>query len=175
MANHAYISTTSCACWDIDSLNRAAVYASADVDNAVFVKCGKPNVDSSNNIKGYEFPVTLAAAEEEGLWVVNTPEVGASFEMQLLSDPRKFYNEAGKPMSIKYLIPKTDAIEVNAEAFASGALPTSEGFVKITSNGKLIAASSAPATGTYFSVLGFKNVAIGNEMMPVVVLQCEKN
>lgn len=172
---HGYISTTSCACWDVDSMNRAAVYASADLDNGVFVVCGRPSVDTNDNITGYEFPVTLPAANAEHLWVVNTPEVGYSFDMQLLSDPRTFYNEKGRAMSIKYLMPYTDCIEVNAEAFASGALPTTEGFVSVNTSGKLVAAASAPVAGTYFSVLGFKNVAVGSDMMPVVVLQCERN
>lgn len=173
--NHGYISTTSCTCWDVDSFNRCGVYATADVDNGVFVKLGKPSVDSSNGIKGYEFPITLAAADQSGLWVINTPEVGTTLEMQMMSDPRYFYNEKGRPVSLKYLQPIVDCIEVDANCFASTALPTTEGYVKVGANGKLVAASSAPASGTYFSVLGFKDVAVGNIMMPVVVLQCERN
>lgn len=175
MANHGYVSTTSCACWDVDSLNRCGIYAAGDLDNGVLVTLGKPS-NVSDAITGYEFPVTLATATSKGCWIVNTPEVGSTIEMNMLADPRTFYNEVGKPMSLKYLLPKADCIEVNAEAFASGALPTTEGFATITTNGKLLAAASAPSTDvTYFSVLGFKDVAIGGEAMKVVVLQCENN
>lgn len=175
MANHGYVSTTSCTCWDVDAFNRCGVYASDALDNGVFVTLGKPS-NTSNAITGYEFPVTLAGATSKGCWVVNTPEVGTTLEMQMLSDPRTFYNEAGRPMSLKYLLPKVDCIEVNAEAFASGALPTTEGYVLITSNGKLAANASAPVNDyTYFSVLGFKDVAVGGDVMKVVVLQCENN
>ena len=177
MANHGYINTTSCACWDVDSYNRCAVYT-ADVDNGVFVELGAPNVDSSKNINGYEFPVSkLADDASEHVWVVATPEVGQTYEMQLLSDPRAFYNVANKPMSVKYLVPKADCIEVNAEAFASKALPTSsQTVVTIGANGKLVAGTSAPDDGAFYcSVLGFKKVAVGAELMPVVVLQVEAN
>lgn len=174
-ATHAYISTTSCACWDVDAYNRCGVYAAGALDNATFVVCGKPAVDSADGITGYHFPVTLADNATLGAWVVNTPEVGTTLEMQMLADPREFYNEAGKPMSIKYLT-KMDCIEVNKTAFASGALPTNEGYVTIGANGKLVAASVAPNTAvTYFKVLGFKNVAVGNDTMKVVVLECAAN
>lgn len=175
MALHGYISTTSCACWDCDSMNRAGIYTTGDVDNGVFVTLGKP-ANTSNAITGYHFPVTLAGASSVHCWVINTPEVGSTLEQQLLSDPRTFYNEAGRPLSLKYLLPHTDCIEVNAQAFASGALPTTEGYVTITTNGKLAATGTAPQTDvTYFSVLGFKDVAVGSDMMKVVVLQCENN
>lgn len=173
---HGYISTTSCECWDVDALNRCGVYASADLDNGTMVVCGKPNVDSTTNmLKGYEFPVTLPTANAEHLWIVNTPEVGSSFNEQLLSDPREFYNKKGQPMSIKYLKPIVDCIEADAGTFASGALPTTEGFVKVGTDGKFVAASEAPNAGTYFSVLCFKNNAVGADMMKVAILQCERN
>lgn len=175
-ANHGYISTTSCECWDVDALNRCGVYSTAALDNGVFVTCTAIAKDSSNGITGYHFTVAPASASSVHCWVINTPEVGSTIEMQLLSDPREFYNEAGKPMSIKYLKPHVDCIEVNANTFASGALPTTEGYVTIGANGKLVAAAVAPNTDvTYFSVLGFKDVAVGDIMMPVVVLQCENN
>lgn len=178
MANHGYINTTSCACWDVDSLNRCAVYATGDVDNAVFVELGAPNVTAQKTIKGYEFPVVkLADAQSKHVWVIATPEVGQTIDMQIYSDPRKFYNEAGKPMSAKYLMPITDCIEVNAEAFADGELPeTTDTVVTIGANGKLVAGTSAPTGGEFYcSILGFKTIAVGMEKVPVVVLQVESN
>lgn len=174
---HGYVSTTSCECWNIDALNRAAVYAAGDLDNGVMVVCGKPNRDSSTQmLKGYEFPVTLPTANATHLWIVNTPEVGDTFDMQLMADPRHFYNEAGKPMSIKYLKPVVDCIEADANCFANSTLPTtSQGFVTVNTDGKFVAANSAPDNGTYFSVLAFKENAVGKDAMKVVILQCERN
>lgn len=177
MANHGYINTTSCACWDVDSYNRCAVHT-ADVDNGVFVELGAPNVDSAKSINGYEFPVSkLADANSTKVWVVATPEVGQTIDMQVYADPRHFYNQAKKPMSVKYLVPHADCIEVNAEAFASAALPTStDTVVTIGANGKLVAGTSAPTGGKFYcSVLGFKKVAVGSELMPVVVLEVQAN
>ena len=94
----------------------------------------------------------------------------------MMSDPRYFYNAQGRPMSLKFLNPKTDIIEVDANCFVSKALPTTEGFVTIGEGGKLVATGSAPAAGkTYFSVVGFNTVAVGMEQMKTVLLQCEAN
>ena len=112
------------------------------------------------------------------MWLVATPEVGTTLEQQMMSDPRYFYNVKGRPMSLKFLNPKTDIIEVDANCFASKTLPTSQqGFATIGTGGKLVAANSAPEGGgkTYFSVVGFNTVAVGMEQMKTVLLQCEAN
>ena len=174
---HGYISTMHCACVDVDAYNRAGVYAAGALDNGVFVTLTGINKDSSNLVQGFEYNVAPASAASYGCWVINTPEVGSTIEMQMMSDPRYFYNEAGRPMSLKYLNPQTDIIEVDANCFANATLPTGEGYVTIGANGKLVAAEAAPADGgvTYFSVVGFNNVAVGMGQMKTVLLQCEDN
>lgn len=175
MNDHGYVNLTSCAAWDIDSMNRAGICATA-IDNGTMLVCGNIAKDDDDAITGYEFAVTPATAASVHCWIARTPEVGITVEMQTHADPRHFYNLAGEPISIKYLLPHIDCIEVNAETFASKALPTTEGFVTVTTNGKFVAAESAPnGNVTYFSVLGFKKVAVGAEMMDVVILQCENN
>lgn len=177
MANtHSYVSTMRCACENVDAFNRVGIYADGDLDNGVFVTLTGINKGSDKMVKGFEYTVAPASATSYGVWMVNTPEVGTTLEQQLLSDPRYFYNAKGRPMSLKFLNAKTDIIEVNAGAFVSGALPTTEGFVTIGAGGKLVAAESAPAAGkTYFSVVGFNTVAVGMEQMKTVLLQCEAN
>lgn len=176
MNNHGYISTMRCACVDVDAFNRAGVYATAALDNGVFVTLTGINKDTANLVQGFEYTVAPATDASYACWVVATPEVGSTIEMQSMSDPRYFYNEAGRPMSLKYLNPQTDIIEVDANCFASGALPSTEGYVTIGANGKLVAAANAPAAGvTYFSVVGFNNVAVGMTQMKTVLLQCEDN
>lgn len=177
MANtHSYVSTMRCACENVDAFNRVGIYADGDLDNGVFVTLTGINKGSDGAVKGFEYNVALASATSYGVWLVNTPEVGYTLEQQMLSDPRYFYNAQGRPMSLKFLNPQTDIIEVDANCFASKALPTTEGYVTIGAGGKLVAAGSAPDAGkTYFSVVGFNTVAVGMEQMKTVLLQCEDN
>ena len=177
MANtHSYVSTMRCACENVDAFNRVGIYSTGDLDNGVFVTLTGINKGSDKVVKGFEYNVAPASATSYGVWLVNTPEVGTTLEQQMMSDPRYFYNAKGRPMSLKFLNPKTDIIEVDANCFASGALPTTEGYATIGTNGKLVAAGSAPSAGkTYFSVVGFNTVAVGMEQMKTVLLQCEAN
>ena len=177
MANtHAYVSTMRCACENVDAFNRVGIYADGDLDNGVFVTLTGINKGSDKVVKGFEYNVAPASATSYGVWLVNTPEVGTTLEQQMMSDPRYFYNAKGRPMSLKFLNPKTDIIEVDAHCFASGSLPTTEGYVTIGAGGKLVASGSAADAGkTYFSVVGFNTVAVGMEQMETVLLQCEAN
>lgn len=177
MAIHGYINTTHCSCWDIDAYNCAGVYSTADLDNGVMVALKNINRDSTSlKVKGYEFEVQPAEVTSTGVWVVNTPEVGSTLEMQLLADPRTFYNAKGQPMSLKYLAPKVDVIEVTAECFTDTTLPTSaKAFVEIGAGGKLTAVAAAPASGAYFSLVGLKTITIGMKEVPTAILRVERN
>lgn len=179
MANnvHGYVSTMRASCENVDAFNRVGIYSTGDLDNGVFVTLTGINKGSSDKVvKGFEYTVAPASDASSGVWLVNTPEVGTTLEQQMMSDPRYFYNAKGRPMSLKFLNPKTDIIEVDANCFASKALPTTEGYVTIGTNGKLVAAAAAPGAGkTYFSVVGFNTVAVGMEQMKTVLLQCEAN
>ena len=179
MANtHSYVSTMRCTCENVDAFNRVGIYSDGDLDNGVFVTLTGINKGSSDKVvKGFEYTVAPASATSYGVWLVATPEVGTTLEQQMMSDPRYFYNVQGRPMSLKFLNPKTDIIEVDANCFASKTLPNTEGYVTIGANGKLVASASAPEGGgkTYFSVVGFNTVAVGMEQMKTVLLQCEAN
>lgn len=177
MANtHSYVSTMRCACENVDAFNRVGIYADGDLDNGVFVTLTGINKGTDKMVKGFEYTVAPASATSYGVWMVNTPEVGTTLEQQMMSDPRYFYNVKGRPMSLKFLNPKTDIIEVDANCFASGSLPTTEGYATIGTGGKLVASASAADAGkTYFSVVGFNTVAVGMEQMKTVLLQCEAN
>ena len=179
MANnvHGYVSTMRASCENVDAFNRVGIYSDGDLDNGVFVTLTGINKGSDKVVKGFEYTVAPASDASSGVWLVNTPKVGTTLEQQMMSDPRYFYNAKGRPMSLKFLNPKTDIIEVDAHCFASGSLPTTEqGFATIGTGGKLVAANSAPAAGkAYFSVVGFNTVAVGMEQMKTVLLQCEAN
>ena len=180
MANnvHGYVSTMRASCENVDAFNRVGIYSTGDLDNGVFVTLTGINKGSSDKVvKGFEYNGAPASATSYGVWLVATPEVGTTLEQQMMSDPRYFYNVQGRPMSLKFLNPKTDIIEVDANCFASKTLPNTEGYVTIGANGKLVASASAPEGGgkTYFSVVGFNTVAVGMEQMKTVLLQCEAN
>lgn len=177
MNNHGYVSTMRASCVDVDSYNRVGIYSTGDLDNGVFVTLGAIEKGADNVISAFNYAVTPASADTTGsVWLVNAPEVGTDIEMQMMSDPRYFYNKAGRPMSLKYLAPKVDIIEADANCFVGGALPTTEGYVTIGANGKLVAAAAAATGGKpYFSVVGFNEVAVGMGVMKTVVLQCEAN
>ena len=179
MANnvHGYVSTMRASCENVDAFNRVGIYSTGDLDNGVFVTLTGINKGNDKVVKGFEYTVAPATATSSGVWLVATPEVGTTLEQQMMSDPRYFYNVQGRPMSLKFLNPKTDIIEVDANCFASKTLPNTEGYVTIGANGKLVASASAPEGGgkTYFSVVGFNTVAVGMEQMKTVLLQCEAN
>ena len=110
MANtHSFINTTRCVCWDVDAFNACGIGA-VDFDNGQLVTRGAMALNAATG--GYEFAVAAPGANATNLWVIDTPEVGSTAEMQLFDDPRYFYNPAGQPMSIKYLRPEVDFIEV---------------------------------------------------------------
>ena len=179
MANnvHGYVSTMRASCENVDAFNRVGIYSTGDLDNGVFVTLTGINKGNDKVVKGFEYTVAPATSTSSGVWLVATPEVGTTLEQQMMSDPRYFYNVQGRPMSLKFLNPKTDIIEVDANCFASKTLPNTEGYVTIGANGKLVASASAPEGGgkTYFSVVGFNTVAVGMEQMKTVLLQCEAN
>ena len=171
---HGYCSTMFCECMDIDALNRCGIYAEGDLDNGVMVTLGEMTQDSANKVEGFEYKVAPATAGTEfNLYVVNTPEVGSNLEMQDHADPRDFYNEAGRPMSVKKLVPNVDEIEVTAECFTDATLPTKTNkFVKVAAGGKLKASSTTPTTnGAYFEFVGLHFVEIGWERVPTAILR----
>src|SRR5574344_1756087 len=137
MANnvHGYVSTMRASCENVDAFNRVGIYSTGDLDNGVFVTLTGINKGNDKMVKGFEYTVAPASATSYGVWLVNTPEVGTTLEQQMLSDRRYFYNAQGRPMSLKFLNPKTDIIEVDANCFVSKTLPNTEGYVTIGDGG----------------------------------------
>lgn len=178
MNNHGYVSTMRCTCVDVDAFNRVGICADTDLDNGVLVTLVDIAKTTGGTVTAFNYAVTPATANTTGsVWLVNTPEVGTNIEMQMMSDPRYFYNEKGRPMSLKYLNPKTDIIEADAGCFVNGTLPTTtQKYVTVDAGGKYAASTSAAAAGKpYFSVVGFNEVAVGMDVMKTVLLQCESN
>lgn len=159
--------------------NIAVGIATTDMDNGTFVTLGTMNVDSNKNIKGYEYNVTAATATATKVWMVCTPMAGTDIlEAQLLDDPRYFYNKAGKAMTLVHMNADVDLIRVDKAAFTNALDPdtvTSATVAGLDANGKLKALATAPTSGAYFTICGKELRAIGQELVPMWVLRCERN
>nr|DAO69311.1 MAG TPA: hypothetical protein [Caudoviricetes sp.] len=176
MANHGIVNTTSMMCWDVDALNMVGIYADGDLDNGTLVTLDKIAKTDAGDITGYQYEVAPAAANSVNVWLVATPEVGKTLDMQIHDDIRYFYNKAGLPMDIKALVAGFDCVEVDATAFAGGTLPTVGQFCGVAANGKFTAgAASAPAAGAYFRVEGLHTITCGADEVKTAVLRCMKN
>lgn len=176
--NHGYCSLIRATAWDVDS-NKLVGIATTDMDNGTFVVLGAMNVDTQKNINGFEYNVTAAGATSTSVWIVRTPEAGTDIpEVQLYNDPRYFYNKAGKPMSLAYMNPHVDHIEVDKNCFTTSLDPdtvSNATVVGLDANGKLKALAEAPGSGAYFTIIGKHFFAVGQELVPTWVLRCERN
>ncbi len=178
MALHGYVNTAKCTCWDVDAYNLAGVYTEGDLDNGVLVTLVKMNQNAENKIGGFEYEVRPATANDTSVWIVDSPEVGSTLMQQMMADPREFYNEAGRTMSLKFMNPKVDCIEVTAEAFEGGTMPTTTNkYVVIGANGKLKATNAAQTstTGAYFTFEGLHSTTIGMAEVETAMLRCARN
>lgn len=174
---HAVLITSKCTCWDVDAYNRAGV-ATVDLDNGVAVTLTSINKNATNAIQGFEYTVAPAAANASNVWIVKTPDTGSTLEQAMFTDPRYFYNVAGRPLSLMYPNPKVDTIEVDKAAFVTGSDPTSVAnstFVTIGAGGKYVAVTAAPANGTYFSIEGTHTISIGTDILTTWLLKVERN
>ena len=176
--NHGYCSLIRATAWDVDS-NKLVGIATTDMDNGTFVVLRAMNFDTQKYINGFEYNVAAADETSTSVWVVCTPEAGTDMlEVQLYDDPRYFYNKAGKPMSLAYMNPHVDHIEVDKNCFTANFDPetvTGATMAQLDANGKLKAVSAAPASGAYFTIVGKHSIAVGQELVPTWVLRCERN
>lgn len=178
---HAVVNLMHCAAWDVDAYNIAGICAS-DVDNATLLSVG--NIATSTNtaagnVTGFQYTVTLPSSEATGLWIAKTPVPGTftGLDAHVYSDPRYFYNEAGQPISLAYLVPGVDVIEVTAEAFQSGNAPSDQPsytYATVNTSGELVIANTA-GNGTTFALLGTHYIDCGQDIVTSYVLKCVKN
>lgn len=172
--NHGVVNTTSMSCINVDALNICGI-AESDMDNGTLVTLKNITKDTTGNITGYQYTVEAAAANATDVWIVATPEVGYDLDMQIHDDIRYFYNVAGKPMSVKGLIPGIDCVELDAVAFG-GTLPTNTNigqYYPIAASGKLGTASATkPTAGAYFRLEGLHTITCGSDEVPTAVVRC---
>lgn len=170
MANntHGVVHTTHCACWDVDAYNYAGI-AETDIDNGTFVVLGDIK-NTDNVIDEYTFEVAVDANGTSTIkYIVDSPVVGSTLEMQLYGDPRYFYNVAGRPMSVKQIV-VGDEIELIGENFTTGAAPTDQPTYTLASIGATGKLQMVQQSGA-FKLLGKKTISIGQELVPSYVFR----
>ena len=178
MALHTICNTTNMMCWDVDALNMVGINATTDIDNGTLVTLTKIAKTEAGDITGYQYEVAPAAANAVNVWLVATPEIGKTLEMQVHDDIRYFYNKAGLPMDIKGIVAGFDCFEVDATAFANGTLPTNGQicqFCAVANNGKFAAPAASVASGATFRVEGLHTITCGADEVKTAVLRCMKN
>lgn len=157
--------------WQNDAINCAGI-ADVDLDNGQFVTRDALGLKTDG---GYEFACALPEANATDLWLVEKPAVGTTIEMQEMSDPRYFYNPKGSTFSIKGMTANRSFIEVPVSAFTTAPTNDTYKFASVDTNGRLVAATEAPATGTYFSIEATHTVDIGYEAVKTYILKCVRN
>ena len=178
MALHTICNTTNMMCWDVDALNMVGINATTDIDNGTLVTLTKIAKTDAGDITGYQYEVAPAAANAVNVWLVATPEIGKTLEMQVHDDIRYFYNKAGLPMDIKGIVAGFDCFEVDATAFANGTLPTNSQigqFCAVANNGKFAAPAASVTSGATFRVEGLHTITCGADEVKTAVLRCMKN
>lgn len=178
MALHGIVNTTAMMCTNVDALNMVGINATTDIDNGTLVTLTKIAKTDGGDITGYQYEVAPAAANAVNVWLVATPEIGKTLEMQVHDDIRYFYNKAGLPMDIKGIVAGFDCFEVDATAFANGTLPTNSQIGQlcaVATNGKFAAPASSVASGATFRVEGLHTITCGADEVKTAVLRCMKN
>lgn len=175
---HAIVNTMHCAATNVDAYNISGVCATNDVDNGTLLSVGDIT-NTSGAITDFQYNVTLPEANATNLWIAKTPVPGTflGLDVHVYSDPRYFYNQQGQPISLAYLVPNVDVIEVTAAAFASGSAPTDQPsykFATVNTSGQLVIANAA-GTGTSFALLGTHYIDCGQDIVTSYVLKCIKN
>ena len=178
MALHTICNTTNMMCTNVDALNMVGINATTDIDNGTLVTLTKIAKTEAGDITGYQYEVAPASANAVNVWLVATPEIGKTLEMQVHDDIRYFYNKAGLPMDIKALVAGFDCFEVDATAFANGTLPTnsqSGQLCAVANNGKFAAPAASVTSGATFRVEGLHTITCGADEVKTAVLRCMKN
>lgn len=170
MPNHTVFISTLMASWDVDSYRIAGV-ANTVMDNGTVVNLGAMGLATTatarqNTIGGYEYVVTAAADATGKLYIVDTPLPGATVEMQVMEDPRYFYNEVGRPLSLRKLV-DGDHIELTAPGFAADPVNDAVGTEKYT----VAAGKFSKDSAGKFVLVAKKTIAIGVEDVASYILR----
>lgn len=168
---HKVINSIRMTAWDVDAFNACGIAAN-DMDNGTFVVLGDMALNDAT-AGGFEYHVSAATTSSAAVWVVETPEVGHTVDQEVYDDIRYFYNKAGEPMSIKFIHPLTDCIEVpKSQITGNGA---AKGSLVGIDAGALKILAEAPDSATYFKIEAPHTMDFGTEVVESWILRCMQN
>ena len=144
MALHGIVNTTNMMCWDVDALNMVGINATTDIDNGTLVTLDKIAKTAAGDITGYQYEVKPATANAVNVWLVATPEIGKTLEMQVHDDIRYFYNKAGLPMDIKGIVAGFDCVELDATHLLAVLFPPMLRLVSIVASPRTVSMPLPP-------------------------------
>ena len=151
MAHNVFIKR-QVAAFNVDSLNRS-VTVSADIDNGTPLAMGTRTGLSL-------WTATKLTTDAEEVWVACAPEVNyATKTKSESSDPRDYYNVAGKAFDVIRLT-ENDIVEMTGEG-NTVLYPATSDFAHITANG-WTGAAAAPSAGIYLAKVGTDILHIGD-------------
>lgn len=173
MATHNVVIKKRTASFNVDSLNRTAVFTE-DVDNGC-VAVLKAYSETSD--EGIVWKAEKPTASSKGLWMATSPEVVITRALDadaatgmpaidmkgVINDPRAFYNIKGYMVDMTYLN-VGDIIEMTCagiEKSSGGAYDGSDNYLVPTTEFKLKGAAAA-GTGMALRKIGTSKLHIGN-------------
>lgn len=171
---YTIVNTAGIAATNIDRSNLVGIYADADLENGVFVTLDKMNLNAQGIVKGYEYTVELATADDKDIYMIATPEVGYG-EDAYFEDADRFINRKGRPLALKRM-EIGDFVEISKTGFVAGGYPTQAMvgyFAPIGADGKLDTpiSSIGSATGAFFKVEGLTKMTLGNTTVDGAILR----
>lgn len=171
---HNVIIKVQTASFNVDALNRSAVYATDALDNGSIVAL---NTKSAGI--GY-WNATLPTGGDAPLWIVASPEVifvdkghGGS------ADPRDFENPAGRVFDA-FCPQVADQIEMTLPAFGTITAGCESAYIVAGTDGQFATASAAPTAGLAFKFVGRNTLKVGDgaiapAAIPTYVYECVCN
>ena len=171
---HNVIIKVQTASFNVDALNRSAVYTTGALDNGSVVALKTKDAGIGH------WNATLPESGDAPLWIVASPEVifvdkahGGS------SDPRDFENVAGRVFDC-FCPQVADQIEMTLPAFGTITAGSESAYIVAGTDGQFATANTAPTSGLVFKFLGRNTLKVGDgaiapAAIPTYVYECVAN
>ena len=171
---HNVIIKVQTASFNVDALNRSAVYTTGNLDNGSVVALKTKSAGI-----GY-WNATLPEDGDAPLWIVASPEVifvdkahGGS------ADPRDFENVAGRVFDA-FCPQVADQIELYIPAFGAVTAGSEAAYIIAGTDGAFATSNTAPTSGLGFKFVGRNTLKVGDgaiapEAIPTYVYECVCN
>lgn len=171
---HNVIIKVQTACFNVDALNRSAVYTTGALDNGSVVALNTKSAGIGH------WNATLPAEGDAPLWIVATPEV--IFEDKThggSADPRDFEVVAGRVFDA-FCPQVADQIEMTLPYLGTITAGSEPAFLVAGTDGNFATADTAPTSGLGFKFVGTNTLKVGDgaiapAAIPTYVYECVCN